>query len=388
MHQDRIKELLERYLDGTCTEEERQLLHIWFATMSAQGDWEWSSDIEKAETKHVLQSQLKESLHGVSQRKLSLYQRYRKQLAIAASFILLMGVGAYFLYRMDPVAHLDAYLPAVFDTKAKKKEELEVVSITLPNGKEISIDSITGSLPQRFGNLAFFKLSKDELVLEAPEGAEPINDNLLASINVPKGRDFKVTLYDGTKAWLNADTKLILPTHFKGHERTVMIKGEAFFEVAKNRSKPFKVKAKDTDIQVLGTSFNVNAYDDDVRVITTLATGSVQVSTKEDGMLLQPNQQAITYINRDEMMFRQVSAEDAAAWKNGYFVFNQEDIYGIMRMVARWYNVEVYYQGTISTKKFGGTFAKAKTIDELLNYLESLGNFRFKQKGRRVIVVS
>ncbi|WP_158800431.1 FecR family protein [Pedobacter sp. L105] len=206
------------------------------------------------------------------------------------------------------------------------------------------------------------------------------------TITTPRGGQYEVVLSDGTKVWLNAASSLRFPVAFAGSCRNVTLTGEAYFEVAKNKHKPFLLKANGTNIQVLGTHFNVSAYSDDAAVTTTLLEGSVRLVKDATVAMLKPGEMGTSLNNQTAIRVRKADIEKAMAWKNGYFLFDNTDIRIIMKQAARWYDVDVVYQGSVN-KSFGGKISKYKNIDELLKNLELTGTIQFKVEGRRVTVI-
>jgi transmembrane sensor len=194
-------------------------------------------------------------------------------------------------------------------------------------------------------------------------------------------------LPDGTKVWLNAASSLHFPTAFTGGERRVELTGEGYFEVAKNKHLPFKVAFNDQEVQVLGTHFNIMAYPNEEASQTTLLEGSVSITKRNISRLLVPGQQAKSTIGSAGFDIKQVDTQEAVAWKNGEFLFKNTNIQSIMRQLARWYDVDVAYQGNLQNMVFGGRMSKSKNISEVLKNLELTGTIHFKIEGRRVTVM-
>jgi transmembrane sensor len=193
-----------------------------------------------------------------------------------------------------------------------------------------------------------------------------------------------VVLPDGTHVWLNSASSLSYPVEFAGNERRVKLTGEAYFEVAKNKDKPFYVNSNNVQVRVLGTHFNISAYNDDDELKATLLEGSVQVSKNNSQSLLKPGQQAVINNGADMIRVSQANINEVMAWKNGYFIFNDDNIATILKKVSRWYDVDVEQRGNFEGQHFGGTFYRTKGIDELLKNLEKIGKVHFKITGRRV----
>ncbi|HWW40381.1 FecR family protein, partial [Pedobacter sp.] len=198
---------------------------------------------------------------------------------------------------------------------------------------------------------------------------------------------YQLKLPDGTLVWLNSASSLRFPTQFAGKERSVELDGEAYFEVAKNKEMPFKVHVRAMEVRVLGTHFNVMAYDDEESISTTLLEGSVKVSNALQTAVIRPGQQASLKKSSGILGVEEVNTVEAIAWKNGKFLFADEDIETIMRRISRWYNVEVEYRGNLSDKNFAGSISRYENVSEVLKMLELTGTIHFKVEGRRIIVM-
>lgn len=262
-------------------------------------------------------------------------------------------------------------------------------TLKLAGGEVIVLDSAGNGLLGKSGNAAVQKTGSGQIVYNSlaagagNTGPAPVN-----VLTTPKGGTYQVTLSDGTKVWLNSASSLVFPAAFTGAERRVQLSGEAFFEVAKNKEVPFYVDVKETTIRVYGTQFNIDAYNDEQTVKTTLVEGSVQVTKGGTQRMLVPGQQAITRDEQPSVMVAEVNVMNAMAWKNGYFVFDDENIHAIMTKVSRWYDVSVEYKGKFDNQKFGGSFYRYKSINELLHYLEKLGTVHFEISGRKITVIN
>ena len=200
---------------------------------------------------------------------------------------------------------------------------------------------------------------------------------------VPRGGEFSLELADGTRVWLNTESKLRYPVAFTGVERRVEMDGEVYFEVAKNREKPFVVTVNGVDIRVLGTSFNVSAYQEDV--VTTLVTGKVQLKKGDEQVVLLPNQQAIW--SDDKFKVKQVDARNYVLWKEGIFYFEDVDLEMILDDMARWYNVNIFYVNpTLKKMKFSVEIKRYEDINEILRRIEQTKRVKFEIKDRTINV--
>jgi len=256
----------------------------------------------------------------------------------------------------------------------------------------------------RQGQVKVIKLSDGQLAYTGQD--QEVYYNTLSN---PRGsRVITLTLPDGTKVWINAASSLRYPTVFTGGERKVEVNGEAYFEVFKNASQPFKVNitGKET-VEVLGTSFNVNAYSDEPEISTTLLEGSVRVravvsdsvvgvNTNNDklSLVLKPGQQARLLVgekrdnDQDQLKIKNnVDVEEVLAWKNGRFAFGGVDIQEVMREVSRWYDVQVEYQGTPTTQHFRGGISRSADASQVFKMLETTGLVHFSIQNKKIIVM-
>lgn len=260
--------------------------------------------------------------------------------------------------------------------------------LTLAGGKTIALKNAANGLLAQTAAGNVLKTNNGQILYRTATKTDAAdNQDNINTLSTPRGGTYQVVLSDGTKVWLNAASSISYPVAFTGKERHVTLSGEAYFEVAKNTKMPFYVSINNVQVRVLGTHFNIAAYTDDNEITTTLLEGAVQVTKNNTRSLLKPGQKAIVNNNSDNIAISAADIEDAMAWKNGYFIFDDDDITGIMKKVSRWYDVSVSYQGNVSDQKFGGTFYRAKSITELLQYLEKISKIHFTVEGRRIIVM-
>lgn len=260
--------------------------------------------------------------------------------------------------------------------------------LTLAGGKTIVLkNAANGLLAQTLaGNVSKTNNGQIQYHAVSKMGVAPDRENM-NTLSTPRGGTYEAVLSDGTKVWLNAASSITYPVAFTGKERHVTLTGEAYFEVAKNKDKPFYVSANNVQIRVLGTHFDIAAYNDDDEMTTTLLEGSVQISKNKILSLLKPGEKAVVDHTSDNIVVSVANIENTMAWKNGYFIFDDDNITNIMKKVSRWYDVSVSYQANVNDQKFGGTFYRSKSITELLQYLEKIGKVHFAVEGRRIIVM-
>lgn len=300
----------------------------------------------------------------------------------AAAIILLFGSGVY-LYLNHPPAKKIAV------TAAKQKPVINDVAppvdskavLTLADGSKIELDSISNGTLARQGNVQIVKRADGQITYSGT-GSE----DLYNTLNVPRGsKVVTIKLSDGTQVWLNSESSLRYPASFKGNERKVEITGEAYFEVA-HTGMPFVVEKNEMKIKVLGTHFNINTYEDEGINKVTLLEGSVKVSINNHEDILKPGQQA--QIKDDIKLVNGVDMEEVMAWKIGKFQFGEKaDLNLIMMKIARWYDVDVEYEGRIIHQQFGGEMPMNSNLSEVLEILRTSG-VNFTIDGKKVIVRS
>ena len=209
------------------------------------------------------------------------------------------------------------------------------------------------------------------------------------TLEVPRGGEYDVVLEDGTRVWLNADSRLKYPVVFPGNERRVILEGEAYFEVAKDTNRPFWVETGVQSLRVLGTAFNVYAYPDEADIYTTLVHGSVAVSVEKQGneQILVPGEQAVCHVDRGNFTVKKVDVQQVAAWKKGVFVFENQNLEQIMLKLARWYNVMVFFQNEgAKAIEFKGNLPKYSNFKSILQVIEKSSNVKFDVQGQTVVV--
>jgi ferric-dicitrate binding protein FerR (iron transport regulator) len=222
-------------------------------------------------------------------------------------------------------------------------------------------------------------------VITYNDGEKIADAGQLLELSTPKGGQYQLLLPDGSKIWLNAASSIKFPSMFKGDKREVAISGEAYLEIAKNTRQPFIVTTGKTSIQVLGTSFNINAYPDENAIKTTLITGSIKVVSGTKEVLLKPGEQS-EITGSDQCLTHSADIADVLAWKNGMFHFNKTTIEPIMRQLSRWYNLEVIYKGEVKDR-FISTIPRDVPLLQVLEALELTNAVKFEVAGNRITVI-
>ncbi|MFC3199934.1 FecR family protein [Parapedobacter deserti] len=213
------------------------------------------------------------------------------------------------------------------------------------------------------------------------------------SIHIPKGKQYRLTLPDGSRVWLNAASSIIFPVQFAEDKRVVTIEGEAFFEIHHDSKKPFVVQTALQTLEVLGTTFNVSAYADDGYVKTALISGSVRVERSGDGplagrsLILSPGEQSLIEADGNTIRRAAVDTRRVASWKDGLFTFHNEPIEEVMRKVARWYDVEVEYRDGMAGKRIGGSVQRFQEVNKLMKALQATGLLRYQMEGGKILIM-
>jgi transmembrane sensor len=207
------------------------------------------------------------------------------------------------------------------------------------------------------------------------------------TLSTPRGGQYQVVLPDGTKAWLNSASSLKYPTVFDGKTRNVELRGEAYFEVAKNSRSPFTVNTSDMQVVVLGTAFNLMAYADEGAVRTTLVNGVVRLLSHKGAQMIKPGEQGSLDKREEQFTVSRPDLDEVLAWKDGEFKFSGQTIQTIMRQMVRWYDVDIEYQGVPPDIRFNGDISSKQNASALLDILETTRAVHFKIEGRKIIVI-
>ncbi|MBL7700047.1 MAG: FecR domain-containing protein [Chitinophagaceae bacterium] len=255
-------------------------------------------------------------------------------------------------------------------------------TITLADGQVISLDSFDKGPLAVQGKVKIIKLADGGIDYNGST-AEPLYNTLTNPLG---SKVIDIKLADGTRLWLNSGSSITYPVAFTGTQRKVSITGEAYFEVAKSRYMPFIVGVNQMEIEVLGTHFNVNGYSDEAVTKTTLLEGSIRIRTNSTLRMLKPGQQIQTNKSGECEMVNEADIDEAIAWKEGNFQFENTSIYDAMRQIGRWYNMEVEYKGTI-TKHFFGTISRDVDLLQVLNMLQQSAEIKFWIEGGKIIVM-
>jgi ferric-dicitrate binding protein FerR (iron transport regulator) len=371
-----LKDLIQRYLKGAATPEEAAALNEWYDSFD---DSEVPLPLEPGEDRQLLEQRLLNRLRPATQSlpvKRPWYRRYAAAAAIAAVIAAAGIAGWQHRQPSSPKNITAAGVAFPKDVPPANKKAL----LTLADGSTIALDDAANGAIGRQGGAEVIKKEKGQLAYTPGNTGGEIVYNTLT---VPRGGQFQVVLPDGTRIWLNSASSLRYPTSFKGTERKVTLQGQAYFEIAANAAKPFKVQANEMEVVVLGTRFDMMAYADEPTINATLIDGKIKVQDK----ILRPGQQAVLALSGHQLTVREADVNKIMAWKNGLFVFNNMDLRTILREVSRWYDVEITYKTTPGKELYGGGISRNLNLSEVLRVLEENGTNHFKMDGNKVEVL-
>jgi transmembrane sensor len=388
---EQIAGLIIQHLHGELTPAGQVELEAWMAESAGHRDTVESFIQEEALAQgireHAVEGRIWERLHTlINIEKPVPIRRIGIWKYAAAAIVVGISIGGYFLLFNRPAKQM---------TQTAKDLQINDVpaptgtrtTLTLASGQRILLDSVqSGTLAQQ-GNAQVAKLANNQLVYNV--STEKPTEVVYNTLSTAKGGQTMLTLSDGTKVWLNAASSIRYPTAFTGKERRVEITGEAYFEVFKNADQPFKVNINGkVEVEVLGTNFNINSYEDEPTIKTTLLDGSVRVAaatthplvgvdTNDDkiSFVLKPGQQAqvvgVNTTNNDGRIkvVKDVDVDQVVAWKNGLFSFAHTDLHTLLRQLARWYDIDVRYEDKVPEEHFSGRLDRSLTLDQMLHIL-------------------
>lgn len=389
---ERVRELLDRLAASTASEEEvRELL-----SLTENGDNEvpvrktiealWDSydkdmTLPPTDWENIYASIVATPVAGRGK-----IRRLIRQLAVAAAVIFAAGTGLWLFFKKPPPPEKLAALPQVQRFKNDVQPGVNGAVLTLGNGQHIIIDSARSGTIATQGNVAIVK--QGEGLSYQPGGSPAVV--VYNTLSTPRGRQFpNLVLPDGSKVWLDAGSSIRFPTTFTGKERKVEITGQVWFNVVHNGKMPFRVMVKGTEIEDLGTQFDINAYDDEGCVKVTLLEGSIQlVNQGKSPVVMKPGEQAELNSGSDAVIHPSVDLDQVMAWKEGIFFCDDADITSVMRQVARWYDVDVIFKEHIDKRVSLLNVPRTVTLTQILKIMEMTGNVKFLIDGKKVTVLS
>lgn len=382
-----IQSLIDKYLAGTATPEELRQLNEWYHSFDDATVTVTAGSATEEQVEERLKGRLLHTIGGA--RPAVLRKHYLWRLSAAAAAILMLVGSYYFLARPNKQV-AGTTLPRSVDKEAPGNilPGGNKAVLTLADGSHIVLDTAADGTLRALAGVNIQK-QEDGLLVYMVNGKRVTEKDqaFFNTITTPRGGQYQVTLSDGTKVWLNAASSIRFPVVFTGTERRIVITGEAYLEVAKNKAMPFRVDAAGTEVEVLGTHFNVNAYADEPSVETSLLEGRVRVSvpSSQSSTVIQPGERASVSKTGAIDVATPADVQEAVAWKNGRFQFKSTDLHSLLRQVARWYDVDVIYNGNVNLH-FTGQLSRAESVTAIFKKLELTGEVHFKINGKTIIV--
>lgn len=392
---DRFQYLFSRYTTNQCTQDELQELFEHLRKMNEEDlhpfmDVLYSNISPGVAAEKISWDELYEKITGSGPatgtiRKIFPYRR----MAVAAAVLLVAAAGIYLFF---PKSNDNALPPSVASSNDIPPGQ-DLAVLTLADGTRITLDSSSNGNIARQGGIRIIKESDGKLNYQVQQG-DAASASMINMLSTPRGGQYRLTLPDGSKVWLNAASSIRYPAAFSNTQRSVEITGEAYFEIASNPNLPFKVKTPAGEINVLGTSFNVNAYSNEPVVSTTLISGKVSLSTNnlQQPIVLKPGQQA-TYphpmeeqVKSRKIEIRSIDTAPVIAWTRNSFMFTNTSLAVAMRQIERWYNVEVTIKGDIGREGIMANLSRDMPISKLMHKLSLTGHLHFSIEGKKITV--
>ncbi|MCA5004022.1 FecR family protein [Sphingobacterium bovistauri] len=385
------KELLAKYNSGTISDEELAVLESWYNQQAKENTDLVLSDEEIEEELIKISKNLQFLKNDTSHVHIG---RSKRLWYIAASILIVFTFGISYLF-INPKSD-SSNLELTGSMPENKKNDVIIPGdkraiLTLDDNTQIVLDDVEAGDIKATSNVKISKTSAGQLIYDV--SSAQADENIPSgynTISTPAGGEYQVKLSDGTFVFLNAKSSIKFPTIFRGDDRRVEISGEVYFDVSHNPQKPFIVQAGDQTIKVLGTEFNINSYSKIKGIKTTLIEGSVLVRSnlKNISKVLKPGQESILDQNHSKFSVSNVDLESAVAWKNGYFIFQDEELEDIMNQISRWYDVDIEYRNINKSTQFGGAISKYRKLEDVLSLLELTDKVKFKIQGRRIIIMN
>ncbi|MBO9634475.1 MAG: FecR domain-containing protein [Chitinophagaceae bacterium] len=368
-----LSRLAQKYIAGTATAEEAALLHEWYDTIDP-GHTETvlvSTPVSSAEMSEEIFASLQQKIEKEKNKVLILPHRHFHRVYAAAAAILVLIAGAALWYLLSAPVKKESPQFVKEASKEVPAPQAARAVITLASGERLYLDSLSDGPIAVEGSTRVLK-KNNGIVYEATPNTDEVQYNV---INVPRAsRVVNLTLSDGTRVWLNAESSLRYPVAFTGNTRNVEITGEAYFEVSKDPKRQFNVSSRGLTTAVLGTSFNVNTYADEPSMKVTLLEGSVLVNYRNgEKLMLKPGEQARLNSSSSLNLEKDVDTEAVIAWKNEHFMMKGMDMGALARQMARWYNVEIVFGSKIPDREFGGSISRNVSLSTMLKALQESG---------------
>lgn len=379
MNKIKYQDLVKKISKGEATDQEIYAYNKWFNNMQNDPSKVFEENLDD---KELMEENLLQRINYRIDRKSGFNRIIEGQfwkLAIASSVLIFSLTWLYFS-KISSDNHPTYVIANDIDPGGDK------ATLTLADGSIIALEQQgNGSLISE-GSVNVTKQDEGIIVYQ---NEDHIGNQKLPyqyhKVTTPMGGKYQIVLPDKSKVYLNAGSSITFPTKFSDHKREVELEGECFFEVAKDSQRPFLVHCKNQTVEVIGTQFNVNGYNDESSIKTTLTEGSIKVKVDTMERFIVPGQQ-FSFSNDGDVSVTNVDVDQVVAWRNGLFHFWKTDIKDIMKQLSRWYDIEVVFDGNFSTEYLSGFISREVTISNVLQMLEKTGNLRFSVEGKRVTV--
>lgn len=388
MEEKDFSDLIAKYLSGNASQAEIALVEEYYKRLETKGKSLQNSGSDYMLRDEMLNKIREQIEEPVLERNIFSNTRYRRYWAAAATILILLSSGLYFYEtKTQPQTLAIQNSPVRINDIAPGGNK---AILTLADGSKIVLDDAQqGEIAVQSG-VSITKAAEGQLIYEVrhleggtTERSFPAVEMTYNAIETPKGGQYQINLPDGSKVWLNAESSLKYPAIFSGTARKVELTGEAYFEISPNKLRPFKVVSAGQVVEVLGTHFNINAYSNESMIRTTLIEGSVKVSESSANTVsyLKPGEEASN--KKGEILIRSANVEQAMAWKNGNFQFNDMYLVDIMRQLERWYDVEIDYSAIPHTR-YNAYMSRNLNLSRVLEILEVTGRVKFRIEGKTI----
>lgn len=394
MQRDELEILLRKYIENKADPNEIQQLWAYFDSCEdLDRDLDTLALIEQAGLTTKLDVARKALVYENLEQRIAkktpvvkrLLAKFPKAMAAAVIFFLL-GIGYIFWANLDGIRPADVVEDIVLSNDILLPDTGALL-ITTHDGSNLRLDPTNKSDVLALHNVQVYSTGDGTIICQSAGPSIDGAADIPTTFSTQKGRSVKIRLPDHTTVWLNANAKLHLAPSYNRTDRRVTVEGEAYFDVSHDRDRPFIVTAKSTEIQVLGTQFNVSSYADDSRVTTTLVEGSVALASRGNAVTLQKGDQAIALDEANsKVAVRQVNTEAYTSWREGYFTFDHERISQILERIDDWYDIKGVDIPAYADVEISGTFERTKKLSEFLRFLEKITDLKFSIEEGRVSV--
>lgn len=384
---NRINELLEQYINKTISKPDFAELFDYISKNENKyllNDFMKKADktnLPDADVQHIDWNHMYTTIVAdkKDQSKFRLILNIGKNITIAASLFMITYMG-YRFFNAQTISH-----PITKIAKQDIRPGSNKAILKLADGSEIILNDALNGVLTRQGQSKVLKskggfIEYNEL---NEQGEKTIYVNTLST---PRGGQYRLMLPDKSLVWLNAQSSITFPSAFIGKQRKVSVTGEVYFEVSKDKTKPFIVETGNANVEVLGTHFNVNVYPNEENAAVTLLEGSIKLSHNYSSKILVPGQQGIFHKNTSNILLKNVETDNVVDWKNGLFIFEDASVLEVMRQVERWYDVDVKYIGNTPDIRFNGVVSRTNNVSKLLKLLQAAGNIEFNINNKTIEV--